>query len=47
MFRFYKIKKGDDLIETSIKTSINIGTFIIKSFKIYKYDTIFSISDCF
>ena len=47
MSRFYKIKKNGDLIEASIKVFINIGTFIVKGFKIYKYDIIFSISDYF
>ena len=43
--RFYRVKKGGGLIETSIKTFINIGIFIVKSFRIYKYDIILFILD--
>ena len=45
--RFYRVKKSDGLIEAFIKTFINIRIFIIKGFRIYKYDIMFSILDYF
>ena len=47
MSRFYRVKKDGGLIEVSVKTFIGVGIFIIKGFRIYKYDIIFSILDCF
>ena len=47
MSKFYRIKKGGDLIETSIKTFIDVGIFIVKGFRIYKYDIVFFVLDCF
>ena len=47
IFRFYKIKKDGGLIEAFIKAFINIGIFIVKGFKIYECDTVFSILDYF
>ena len=47
MSKFYKIKKDGGLIEASIKIFIDIGIFIVKSSMIYKYNTIFPISDYF
>ena len=47
MSRFYGVKKGGGLIEIFIRAFIDIGIFIVKSFKIYKYDIIFSILNCF
>ena len=45
--KFYKIKKGGGLIEAFIRTFIDIGIFIIESFRIYEYDTVFFILDYF
>ena len=47
MSRFYGVKKGGGLIEASIKTSVDVGIFIVKDFRIYKYDIVFSVSDYF
>ena len=47
MFRFCGVKKGGGLIEISIKVFIDVGIFIVKDFRIYKYDIIFFILDCF
>ena len=47
IFRFYGVKKGGGLIEASIRIFINIGIFIVKGFRIYKYDIIFPILDYF